>query len=172
MNNDLFKNIIRFFILVIFQIFILNNIEINGYINPYFYIYFILLLPFETPKWLLLTSAFLLGLSVDIFSNSLGLNAAACVLVAFLRPGLLAVLTSKREFETGIKPGIRDLGFAWFFNYSIVLVFIHHFALFFLEAFSFNNFLFTFYQVLISSGLSILLIIISQYLFSYQSKKV
>lgn len=170
MNSAFIINIIRFIILVLFQVFILNNIEINGYINPYFYVYFILLLPFEIPKWLLLTSAFLIGLSIDIFSNSLGINSAACVLIAFLRPGLIKVLTSKREFETGIKPGIRDLGFAWFFNYSIILVFIHHFVLFFLEAFSFHNFLFTFYQILVSSGLSILLIIFSQYLFSYKTK--
>jgi rod shape-determining protein MreD len=171
MNSVFILNIIRFIILVLFQVFILNNIEINGYINPYFYVYFILLLPFETPKWLLLTSAFIIGLSIDVFSNSLGINSAACVLIAFLRPGLINVLTSKREFETGIKPGIRDLGFVWFFNYSIILVFIHHFALFFLEAFSFHNFWFTFYQVLASSGLSILLIIFSQYLFSYRIKK-
>ncbi len=170
MNNVFINNIIRFIILILFQVFILNNIEINGYINPYFYVYFILLLPFETPKWLLLTSAFLLGLSIGIFSNSIGINSAACVLIAFLRPGLITVLTSKREFETGIKPGIRDLGFAWFFYYSLVLVFIHHCALFFLEAFSFHNFWFTFYQILASSGLSILLIIFSQYLFSYKTK--
>ena len=171
MNTVFINNIIRFIILVLFQVFILNNIEINGYINPYFYVYFILLLPFETPKWLLLTSAFIIGLSIDVFSNSLGINSAACVLIAFLRPGLINVLTSKREFETGIKPGIRDLGFVWFFNYSIILVFIHHFALFFLDAFSFHNFGFTFYQVLASSGLSVLLIIFSQYLFSYRIKK-
>ena len=171
MNNVFILNIIRFIILVLFQVFILNNIEINGYINPYFYVYFILLLPFETPKWLLLSSAFLIGLSVDIFSNSIGINSAACVLIAFLRPGLINTLTSKREFETGIKPGIKDLGFAWFFNYSLILVFIHHFALFFLEVFSFHFFWFTFYQVLASSGLSVLLIIFSQYLFSYRTKE-
>ena len=45
------RNIIRFVFLVLLQVLILNNIQFSGYINPYFYIYFILLLPFDTPRW-------------------------------------------------------------------------------------------------------------------------
>jgi len=66
------KNAGRFIFLVLFQVWILNNLRVGGYINPYFYIYFVLLLPFSAPKWLLLVSSFLLGISIDLFMNTRG----------------------------------------------------------------------------------------------------
>ena len=65
--NQILKNTLRFVILVFIQVAILNNIQISGFINPYVYVLFILLLPFETPNWVLLVLSFFLGLSVDIF---------------------------------------------------------------------------------------------------------
>ncbi len=155
----------RFIILVLFQVLILDNIRLSGYLNPYFYVLFILLLPFETPGWLLLLSAFLLGLSIDLFENTVGINIAACVLVAFLRPYVIQLIASKQEYEPDLEPGIRDLGFTWFLSYSIILVFIHHFALFYIEIFRFNEFLTTLYRVMGSTVFTMVLIIISQYLF-------
>ena len=67
MINLYVRNIGRFIVLVLFQVLVLNNIQFSGYVNPFMYVLFILLLPFETPRWLLLLSGFLLGLSVDIF---------------------------------------------------------------------------------------------------------
>lgn len=170
MINIVSRNIIRFIFLVLFQVFILNNINLGGYINPYFYVFFILLLPFETPKWLLLMSSFLLGLSVDMFSDTAGLHAAACVLMAFCRPYILGVVSSRQEYELGIQPIIRDLGFNWFFSYSLVLVSIHHLLLFYLEVFGFGEFFQTFLRALLSIAFTMLLLILSQYLM-YRPKK-
>ena len=80
--NQILKNIIRFVVLVFIQVAILNNIQISGFINPYMYVLFILLLPFETPNWILLVLSFFLGLSIDIFSNTLGMHASASVFMA------------------------------------------------------------------------------------------
>ena len=82
------RNIIRFAILVLIQILLLNNIQISGHIVPYFYILFILLMPFETPGWMLLFAGFALGLSVDMFGQTLGMHTSATVFMAFLRPYL------------------------------------------------------------------------------------
>lgn len=170
MNSGYFKHIIRFIVLVLFQILILNNIKLNGYLNPYFYVLFILLLPFETPRWLLLLSAFLLGFSVDMFENTMGINIAACVLMAYLRPYVIRFVASKQDYEPGLEPCIRDLGFSWFFSYSLILVFIHHFAMFYIEVFRFSEFLTTFYRVLGSTVFTMVLIIMSQYLFYKPAK--
>jgi len=170
MNNGYFKHIIRFIVLVLFQILILNNIKLNGYLNPYFYVLFILLLPFETPRWLLLLSAFLLGFSVDMFENTMGINIAACVLMAYLRPYVIRFVASKQDYEPGLEPCIRDLGFTWFISYSLILVFIHHFAMFYIEVFRFSEFLSTLYRVLGSTVFTMVLIIMSQYLFYKPSK--
>ena len=170
MINLVLRNILRMIFLVFFQVAILNNIQLGGYINPYMYILFILLLPFDTPKWLLLLSAFILGFSVDMFTDTIGIHTAACVFIAFCRPGVLSLIASKQEYELGISPTVRDMGFKWFFTYSLILVIAHHIPLFFLEVFSFREF----FQTLLRIGLSIIftmfLLLISQ-LITYRPKK-
>ena len=170
MNNIVYRNIFRFILLLLLQIYVLNNIELFGYLNPYVYVLFILLLPLETPRFLLLIAAFFMGLSIDFFLNTIGINIAACVLIAYLRPGLIRVLSQKSESDPGIKIGIRDLGFRWFFTYTTVLVIIHHLTLFYLEIFRFNEFFDTLKRALLSSFFTIFIIIIGQYLF-YRPKK-
>ncbi len=159
------KNIGRFFFLVFFQVLILNNIQLGGYINPYFYVYFILLLPFETPRWLLLISSFLLGLTIDLFVNTPGVNAAACVLMAFARPFIITSISTGTEFQMGHSPSLRNQGVKWFGYYTVILVLIHHFGLFYLEIFRFSEFFSTFFRVLMSSIFTLLLVWISEYLF-------
>jgi len=148
----------------------LNNIKFNGYLNPYLYILFILLLPKETPKWLLLVSAFLLGFGVDIFMKSFGINAAATVLVAFIRPSLIKYLSTGKDIEPNMQIGIKSFGFRWFFLYSLILIFVHNFVLYFLDIFSFNEILLTFYNILLGTIITLSLVIIIQYLF-YNIKK-
>ena len=164
------KNIGRFVFLILFQVLILNNIQFSGYINPYFYIYFILLLPFETPRWLLLLSAFLLGLSLDAFTNTFGLNASACVLMAFARPFVISAISTGSEFMIGHSPSLKNQGMKWFAYYSIILVLVHHFALFYLEIFRFTEFFQTLFRVLLSSVFTLLIVFIAEYL-SYPAEK-
>ncbi len=163
-SRTLFFNVIRFFFLVFLQVLILNNINLGGYINPYFYIYFILLLPFGAPRWLLLISAFILGLSIDIFTNTIGLNAAACVVMAFFRPFVISAISTGPESLIGDTPSLRNQGIKWFLYYSIILVLIHHSVLFYLEIFRFSEFTVTFIRVLLSSAFTMVLVLISEYL--------
>ena len=164
------KNIGRFVFLILFQVLILNNIQFGGYINPYFYIYFILLLPYETPRWLLLLSAFLLGISLDAFTNTFGLNASACVLMAFVRPFVISAISTGTEFMVGHSPSLKNQGMKWFAYYSIILVLVHHFALFYLEIFRFTEFFQTLLRVLLSSIFTLLIVFIAEYL-SYPTEK-
>lgn len=170
MTNIYIGNIIRFFLLILFQILILNNILFSGYINPYVYVLFILSLPFNTPKLLLLVFAFLVGITVDIFSHTYGLHAAACLAMAFMRPFIIKNIYSRQEYEPGIQPIIRDLGFNWVLTYTGILVLLHHLVLFYLEAFSFYNFWTTFLRMIFSAIFTTITIMISHYLF-YKTKK-
>ena len=163
-SRTVFFNIIRFFFLIAFQVLILNHINLSGYINPYFYIYFILLLPFDTAKWMLLITSFMLGLSIDIFTNTIGLNAAACVMMAFARPFVITAISSGPESLLGDTPSLRNQGMKWFLYYAVILIVIHHSALFYLEIFRFEEFLATFVRVLLSSAFTLLLVLISEYL--------
>lgn len=170
MSSIFFGNIIRFFVLLFLQVLILNNINFGGYVNPYLYIYFILLLPFEIPGWLLLFLSFAMGFGIDIFTGTLGMHTASSVLMAFARPIVIKSISSSKEYETGMQPSIADLGFRWFLTYTIILVFIHHFALFYIEVFRFSGFFNTLVRVIYSTVFTVVLVIITQYLFLKRSK--
>jgi rod shape-determining protein MreD len=171
MASKILINIIRLVILVLLQVFILENINLRGYINPYLYIYFILVLPFETPGWLLLISSFFLGFAIDSFKGTPGLHTASSVLMAFSRPLIIKAIPSRKEFEPGLRPSISDLGFLWFFTYSTILILIHHFVLFYIEVFRFTDFFSTLLRVILSGIFTLLLVIIAQYLFFRSSGK-
>ena len=91
------KYVLLFIILIVAQLLIFNNIEFSGYVNPYVYILFIILLPFETPKVLLLVLAFLMGLIIDLFLGTPGVHTSATVLMAFFRPFILGTFSGKRS---------------------------------------------------------------------------
>ncbi|MFP4367054.1 MAG: rod shape-determining protein MreD [Bacteroidales bacterium] len=157
------RNLFRIIILVVFQIFILNNIQFSGFVNPYFYVLFILLLPFETPGWLLLSLAFVLGITIDLFSNTPGLHASATVFMAFLRPLVLNSFAPRDGYVPGTFPRIYYYGFGWFFQYSAILILGHHFFLFYMEVFQLSDFLLTFKRVVFSSIFTLFLVLISQF---------
>lgn len=151
-------------VLILLQVLLLNHIQISGYINPYLYILFILLLPFDTPKYLLLILGFLLGLNVDIFSNTPGIHASATTFLAFIRPAVIRLISSRDVLELNTPPRLSSLGFHWFLKYSLMLVLAHHFFLFYVEVFTLKGFIFTFSRCVLSSAFTLVLIIISQYL--------
>lgn len=164
MINLLLRNTGRFVVLVLLQVLIIDNIQFSEYINPFIYILFILLLPFETPGWLLLFSAFFLGFSVDLFEHTPGLHASATVFMAFLRPLVLKILSPRDDYEPNTFPRIYYYGFVWFLKYAFILTFMHHLFLFYVEIFSFSNFFMTLLKVFLSTLFSLVLIMISQYL--------
>jgi hypothetical protein len=164
MIRDISKHIGNFIFLILLQILVLNNIEFSGYINPYLYILFIILLPFETPNWMLLVSAFMLGLCVDFFSHTLGMHTFSTVLIAFLRPFILKFIAPREGYEAGSRPNANFLGFEWFMKYAIILVVVHHFSLFYIEVFKFHQFFATLLRVILSSIFTLLLIALSQFI--------
>jgi rod shape-determining protein MreD len=164
MNNSILKNIIRFVGLVFIQVLILNNINFLGYINPYLYVLFILLYPFNANQSLFLILSFLLGFSIDLFEDSGGVHAAACVVIAFIRPNLL-------RFSFGISYDHQNLRlsttpFGARLSYIFISIIIHHFILFFLEMFSFSHIIIVLKKTLFSGIFSVITIILSLIVFS------
>lgn len=158
MGNGLFRHIGHFIILVIIQVMILNNIRFGGYINPYVYVLFVLMLPLDIPGWLLLFSSFGLGLTIDIFSDTQGMHAAATVLMAFARPGVIRMISGRSDFDPGTVPMVSSMGAKWILIYSVLLVFVHHSLLFFLEIFRFSEFFLTLGRISLSTGITTLMV--------------
>ncbi len=165
------RYILSFILLVFLQVFLFNNIQFSGYINPYIYILFILILPFETPKWFLLIVGFTLGITIDLFSGTIGMHSSATVIMAFFRPYVLKVISPRDGYESETLPQLRYYGVSWFLKYAVILVLIHHFFLFYIEVFRLSQFFTTFIRVILSSIFTIVLVLISQYFYRKDTRR-
>lgn len=163
--NSFIKNTLRYILLVFIQVFLLKNMTFYGLNTPYLYILFILLLPFETPNWLLFTLSFLIGLNVDVFSDTVGLHASACTITAFVRVLITSVTVQKDNYDSDPEPSLGIMGFRWFFFYALILTLTHHFFLLNFEVFRFSEIPTTLSRVFISSLFTLSLIFISELLF-------
>lgn len=168
MNNIFLNTTIRFFVLILVQVLALNHINFFGNINPYPYILFILLFPVNNNRTLFVFLAFLLGICVDIFSDSGGVHAAACVTIAYIRPIVLKFsFGTIYDYQT-IKFDQTEFGSR--LTYFIILTLIHHLILFSLEVFNISNIILILQKTLFSSIFTILLCFIITILFSKKRK--
>jgi cell shape-determining protein MreD len=154
------------------QVYVLSQIPpLHQFITPYLYFLFILWLPFTISRSGLLLVSFLFGLTLDYFLGTPGLHAAPCVLIAYLRPFLINVLISQEGAELNYaEPSIKSMGFAPYGLYVLVFTFIHHFYLVFIEWLHFGNFLYFIGKVTATTGISLLLIFITEMLFFRKQK--
>ena len=169
------KYIVQFFLLLIFQVLILNNVTLNWWTQPagfpvfipFIYPLFVLLLPFETPVWLLLLIGFISGLVLDSFMNTPGMHTLALVFIAYLRTNVLLALLPKNMKEYyNEAPSVKTMGWAPFLAYSAFLVSIHHILFFTVELWSLNNIGYLLLKILASTLTTMLLIVVYLLLFS------
>lgn len=164
MNNNLYLTFL-FISLILLQVLILNNILLFGYVNPYLYVAFVAVFPFGGNRFLFLTYSFLLGLAVDFFTNSGGAHAFATVSIAYFRLYFFKKLFQKPEAEHELFK-LKQETFGKRFNFITLLVFTHHFILFFLINFSFNNLLNIFTNTLLSGIFTLFLYFLGSFIFS------
>ncbi|MEI6047533.1 MAG: rod shape-determining protein MreD [Bacteroidota bacterium] len=163
MINKILRFSLIFILLILLQVLLFNNIQFSGYVNPYVYLMFILLLPVEIPSWLLLLLSFSTGLIIDFFSGSPGMHSFATVLAGFVRPYILRIISPRDGYEHGSVPSMLTYGFKWFLTYTLLVVLVHHTALFYIEVFRFTDFFRTMLRVLLSSLFSITFILLFEY---------
>ena len=164
MINRILRFSLIFILLLLLQVLLFNNIQFSGYVNPYIYIMFILLLPFEIPAWLLLIISFFTGLIIDLFTGTPGMHTSATVLAGFVRPFILRVISPRDGYEAGADPSMQVYGIRWFLIYTSLIILIHHTALFYLEVFRFTDFFRTLLRVMLSSLFSVTFIVLLEYI--------
>ncbi len=164
MNNLIVSNSIRFIGLVLLQVLVLNYINLFGYINPLIYIVWVFLFPLRKNLSFFLIASFLLGLTVDFFSDSGGLNAAATLFIAFIRIPILKIILRKSSFDY-LLFNLKAISIDKIFIYVATLTLIHHFIIFSLEYFSFNDFTTIISTTFLTSTFTILLSILGILLF-------
>ncbi len=162
MNSALLVNIFRFILLLAVQIIIFNNMNFLGYISPFPYILFIILYPVNGNKSGLVVASFILGLIMDMFSNSGGIHATACLVLAYFRPAIFKFAFGlSYEYQT-VK--LNDVLTPERFSFILLSVVIHHFTLFILEAFQFSFIFDILIRTLLSTIFTIIICIIIIYL--------
>lgn len=170
MNKTLFYNIIRFGVLIAMQAFLFKNIGYYNLATPFPYILFLLLLPVGISNFMLYLIAFITGLTVDAFYDTVGVNAAACVVLAWARIIFIRITLEADNHENYATPILGEVSFRWFFPYVWVLTLLHHITLFVLETFSFAQFHYTLLSIVLSCIFTVIIILLFSLVF-YQRKK-
>jgi len=168
MNSLSINSIIRFVVLILAQALIFNHINFFGSVNPYPYILFILLFPVNNNRTLFIFLSFMLGLFMDLFSDSGGVHAAACVTIAFVRPPILKFAFGMIYEHQNIKFNNTEFGNRVI--YFLIMIIIHHLILFSLEVFNISNILLVLKKTLFSSVFTLILCILISVLFSKKQR--
>jgi rod shape-determining protein MreD len=168
----LVKNIMRVILFMLVQVFVLDKIHLHQMITPYIYFLFVLWLPFKMQRGWLMFIAFAYGFVLDSFRHNPGFHAAACVLIAYIRPFLVNIFIPQEGADNNFaEPSIKSMG--GILPYAIficVLTFIHNAWLFLLEAWQFGNIWYFLVKTILSTVISILLIIITELIFVRKQK--
>lgn len=170
--SDLVRNIIRLAIFIFVQAFILDKVpHLHRFVVPYLYYLFLLWLPFTMPRLSLLALGFVTGLLLDYFTMTPGLHTAACVLIAYVRPFIITILSPKEAQEfTFREPSPRAMGWGPYSVYALILTFVHHTWLIFLQWLDFGTFFHFAIKVVATTAISMLLIVTVEILFPRKLK--
>ena len=152
------ENILRYLLLFVLQVLLFNNLQFMGVFSPCLYVLFLIALPPTLPRWVELLIGFFAGLILDIFCNTLGVQTAACTLVAYLRPLMFKNMIQDNDRLNATPSGV-SLGRAVYIRLVVILVLVHHTVMFSLLAFSFHNWWLTLLQIFCSSLLTIAMIL-------------
>jgi rod shape-determining protein MreD len=170
--STLVKNIIRFILFILLQVFVLDKIHLHKLVTPYVYFLFIIWMPFNMSRAWQMAIAFAFGFTLDSFRHNPGFHAAACVLIAYIRPFFINILIPQEGADTNYEePSIKSFGgITPYFVFVAALTLIHNAWLFFLEAMQIGNVWYFFGKILLSTAISLLLIIIAELLFVRKQK--
>jgi rod shape-determining protein MreD len=157
-------NIVRWVILLLVQVLLLRNLSLYNMATPFLYILFLLLLPFGIPNILLYIIAFATGLTLDAFYDTLGVHAAACVMLVFVRILFISVTVSRDGFDEP-EPTLGNMGFRWFMLYALLCIFSHHIVLFLLETFRFTELSYTLLRCLLSGLFTLFTVVLVEFIF-------
>ena len=168
MTRNLTVYIISFVAYVLAQVFFKNLVLFNtGFC--FLYVVFILMMPIETSNLFLMASGFVIGFTVDVFYNSLGLHAFTMVFIAYLRNYWLGTITPQGGYDPGAMPNLPSQGVQWFLVYTMPLVFLHHLILFLVESTG-TLFWYSMLKTISSLMFTMAVIIILQYLLPQRSR--
>ena len=143
---------------MVLQVLLINQLQLGGVCHPFIYILPLLMMPITLPRWADMLIGLVAGLLMDVFCNSLGVHAAACITLMYMRRHLIPLWVNDTERLTDII-SMQTIGIAPFLKYTSLLVVAHHLMVFFLTAWTFQLWWYTLLTTLVSSIVSLALIL-------------
>lgn len=159
MGKSVLNYIILFLVLITSQIVIFNNICLFNVAIPFLFIYLIIRLPLSLSPNIVMSISFGIGLIIDIFSDTQGMHALACTIVAFLRRGILRLYVIREDDIADGEVSIKSIGYFTYFKYLLTIVLLYCILIFCIEAFTFFNVLQLILRIICSTILSFILIL-------------
>ena len=156
MSADFLKRLGWFALFFLAQVIVLGRIHLFHYATPLFYVYFVAMFPRNYPKWSVLLWSFLLGLIIDIFSNTPGLAASVMTILAAIQPYYLELYVP-RDSADNLQPSMKTLGPVKYAYYVVPMVLLYCLLFYCLEMFTFFN---AFYWLMCVVGSSLLTIVL------------
>jgi len=160
MIKSLFKVIVMFLVFTLLQVLLLNRIHLFGVASLFLYVFVIIKIPVNVTRSQIVIISFLLGLAVDIFTNTLGMHAAACTLAGFFREPLINAFIEREKLGDDVSPSAQLLGMGAYLKIVVSVVFLHHITLFVIESFSLFDPLFLTVRIVASVILTSLIILV------------
>ena len=158
-------HLFSFFLYLALQVLVMKNVVLFHTAFCFIYVAYLLTLPVDVNPLFLMGLGFVMGFTIDIFYDSLGMHAFACVFIMYVRSYWLKLVTPQGGYDSNAVPVMAMNGVQWFLIYIVPLVFLHHILLFFVEAGGFGLFWFTVWKAVASTLLTTVLIVIFQFLF-------
>lgn len=171
MNNIYIKHCLSFVFYVLVQILLFDNVTFMGFVAPVIYLLFILSLPFNTPKWILVLLGFTMGFVIDCFTGFLGMHAFALLVMSFVRNAVIKFIPYYGERDENLQPIVYDMKLRWYLKYIVYLTLIHQFTYYFVDMLTLRHLGRLLMVVLGNTFFSVLCMLIVQYLFYKPSKK-
>lgn len=147
--------LLLFVMTMLLQVFLFDNLSISIYLNPLIYIAFIILLPLSAPHVVVLVAGLVTGVAMDYTMGAAGVNTIATLLIAFLRPWLLTMLSGRDDMREVGTPSPETLGRRVFIQYLVLMVLLHHAVFFSLEALSWSHLMHTLLRIVVSTVVSV-----------------
>ncbi len=156
MSADFLKRLGLFALFFLAQVLVFGRIHLFHYATPLFYVYFVAMFPRNHEKWAILVWSFVLGLCVDIFSNTPGLAAASLTVIAAIQPYYLELYVP-RDSADNLKPSMKTLGPVKFAYYIVPIVLVYCLLFYSLEMLTFFN---AFYWLMCVVGSAIITLLL------------
>ncbi len=171
MSRTIWVVALRFVALLAIQVLVLNNINLFGYVEPMLYVWFILLLPIGTPKWLVLILSFLMGFGVDIFSGQVGFHTLVSTFTGLLRQIFIGPLAISPQTSANDTPCSANMGWLSYIAYCGILTFVHVLLVIAIETFRWSEVLPMLLRVALSAAATLLLMVVCEFIFFKPSSK-